>query len=207
MKRVMRVGLTGGMGSGKSSATKIFAGLGVPVIDADEISRALTKKGGGAYKPVADLFGPEAISDGGELRRDVIRNRVFSDEKMRRALEAIIHPLVYAEIHRRLREMDYPYCVISIPLLLEGKMQDFVDRVLVMDLPEERQIERAGTRDDMPAHEIQRIIHSQIPRGERLLAADDVIDNSADLDHLRSEITRLHLSYLRLAQDRFATSA
>jgi len=194
------------MASGKTTASSYFAKLGTPVIDADEISRNLTRRGGAAYDQVVALMGAEAAASDGELRRDLIRRKVFNDDGLRRALEAIIHPLVRAEMDRQTAEIDYPYCIFSIPLLVETGMGNMVDRILVIDLPEEQQIRRASLRDRQGACEIQNILVAQASRAERLKAADDIIDNALDLQHLQSEVGRLHTEYLRLAQDRIASA-
>ncbi|MBI2994010.1 MAG: dephospho-CoA kinase [Gammaproteobacteria bacterium] len=206
MNRALKIGLTGGVGSGKTTATKFFSELGVPVIDADEISRNLTRRGGAAYDAVASLFGPEVVGNDGELRRDLIRQKVFSNDGLRRDLEGIIHPLVRAEIDRRAAEIDYPYCIISVPLLIETGMKQSVDRVLIIDLPEEQQINRAALRDRKTAGDIHTVAAAQAARADRLQAADDVIDNASDLQHLQTEVQRLHAEYLRLAHDRIASA-
>ena len=202
----MKVGLTGGMGSGKTAATRYFVELGVPVIDADEISRNATRRDGAAYSQVVSLLGREVVADDGELRRDLIRRRVFDDDGLRRSLESIIHPLVRAEIDRRTAGAEYPYCVISVPLLVETGMMDAFDRILVIDIPEELQISRAARRDGRKADEIHNILSAQAARAARLRAADDVIDNSADLPHLQAEVRRLHAQYLEQAHGRIAST-
>lgn len=202
----MKVGLTGGVGSGKTTATGYFAELGVPVIDADEISRRLTRRGGPAHDAVVSLIGPEAMDNDGELRRDLIRRKVFSNDALRLGLEGIIHPLVRAEIDRLAAEVVYPYCVVSVPLLVETGMEHTVDRILVIDLPEEQQVRRAALRDCQPEADIHDVVAAQAARDRRLRAADDIIDNASDLRHLRSEVQRLHAQYLRRAHDRIATT-
>ena len=203
----LTVALTGGIGSGKTTVSRMFCDRGVPVIDADEIAREITRAGGPAFKDVLELFGPSALAPDGELRRDHIRRAVFRDEMLRRRLEAIIHPLVYAEIRRRLAAADHPYCVVSVPLLLESGSTAEFDQVLVVDVPEELQLRRTAERDRLPESEIRKVIDSQVSREARLLAADDVVRNDDDLDYLESRIDRLHLKYLALAESRVAGSS
>jgi dephospho-CoA kinase len=202
----MRVALTGGIGSGKTTVSQMFADHGIPVIDADEISRSITRCGGAAFDRVVDLLGRSALGHDGELRRDYIRHAVFEDAGLRSRMEEIIHPLVYAEIERRMADIDSPYCLISVPLLLESGMSGAFDRVLVVDLPEALQLRRTSERDHLPEAEIRKIMETQSTRGARLQAADDVIRNDSDLEHLRAEVERLHRSYLQLANTRVAGS-
>lgn len=202
----MVVALTGGIGSGKTIASGMFEALGVPVIDADEISRDVTRAGGAAFARVVDLFGPAVLGPDGELRRDVIRRAVFEDGALRGRLEAIVHPLVYSAIHARIACLETPYCVVPVPLLIEsGAAADF-DRVLVVDAPEELRVKRIAARDGLPEAEIRRIMGSQVTRDARLRAAHDVIRNDGTLDRLRSQIERLHRTYTGLAKDRVAGS-
>ncbi|MGH8246248.1 MAG: dephospho-CoA kinase, partial [Gammaproteobacteria bacterium] len=198
MRRARLVGLTGGIGSGKTTVSKIFGEFGVPIIDSDEIARDLTRKGGTAYHAVAELFGPEALDAKGELRRDYLRRRVFGDDALLRKLEAIIHPLVYAEIERAAEKVNHPYCVVSIPLLVERGKVETLDRVLVVDLPEALQIERAAGRDDVPRSDIVSIMNRQASRSQRLQAADDVIRNDGDPESLAEQVSALHRKYLEI---------
>lgn len=204
MNRPMVVALTGGIGSGKSTVAAMFAELGVTVVDADEISRNVARRGGPAFEKLLALLGPEALAPGGELRRDLIRKTAFEDEALRRAIEAIIHPLVYSEIRRRVAETDRPYCIVSVPLLIETGKQASFDRVLLIDAPEELRLKRAAERDGLPFEEIRKIMRSQATGDERRRAAHDIIRNDADLGQLRSEIERLHRDYLELARTRVA---
>jgi dephospho-CoA kinase len=200
----MVVALTGGIGSGKTTVSGMFARLGVPIIDADEISRNATRSGGAAFGRVVDLFGPSVVGSDGELRRDLIRGIVFDDKALRMRLEAIIHPLVYSEIRERIATSDAPYCIVSVPLLFESGDAEEFDRVLVVDAPEAVRLKRVTERDGLPAAEVRRIIDSQARRDERLRAADDVIRNDGDLAHLQEQVERLHREYVRLAEDRVA---
>jgi dephospho-CoA kinase len=201
------VALTGGIGSGKSTACRMFADLGVPVIDADEIARGVTRAGGPAFQGVVDLVGPAAVGPDGELRREFVRDAVFGSEPLRRAVEALIHPLVYAEIRKRIEGLSTPYCVVCVPLLLESGMASGFDRVLVVDAPEDLQIRRASERDSVPADAIRKIIGSQSGRDARLRAAHDVIRNDGGLDQLRAQVERLHRGYLGRTENRVAGPA
>src|SRR5690606_27030716 len=204
LTRPLVVGLTGGIGSGKSTAADMFASLGVPVIDADAIVRKTRRGGGRAFVAVAALFGPDAVSEEGELRRDRMRAAAFRDPSLRRRLEEILHPMVYEEIGRWLGSVSHPYCIVVIPLLVEpgGKVE--VDRVLVVDVDEELQVQRAGRRDKASEPEIRRIMATQASRAARLAAADDVIMNDGDLDVLRSRVAELDRHYRALAAARVA---
>jgi dephospho-CoA kinase len=198
------VALTGGIGSGKSTVSAQFAALGVPVIDADEISRRISRPGGAAYPAMAALLGPDALASDGSIRRDCARKRVFQDEAMRKALEEVVHPLVWEEIARAVAGVSSPYCVVSIPLLVETAAAHSFDRVLVVDLPEALQVERTMARDGVGADEVMRIQQRQAERAARLAVADDVIDNRGDRAALRDRVRELHETYLALADRRAA---
>lgn len=195
------VGLTGGIGSGKSTVSGMFSGLGIDVIDADEISHELTEAGKQAYNAVVQEFGPEATGTDGELDRSYLRSMVFEDPDLRQKLENIIHPLVREEINNRLDKVTSPYCIICIPLLIEKKTDYNIDRVLVVDVPQELQLQRTGTRDGIASDEIMKIIQSQADRDTRLKYADDVINNDCDLGTLRSKVSELHEQYLKMAEE------
>lgn len=199
ISHTLRVGLTGGIGSGKTTASDMFAEFGVPVIDADDISRKLTRKGQPAYDAIVDEFGSDVIDKDGELRRDYLRKLVFTDELLRNRLESIIHPLVHSTINKFINDISYPYCIISIPLLFETGAENTVDRVLVIDAPETLQIKRAIARDNADNEGIQKIIHSQMNREQRLKQTDDVICNDTSIGKLQSEVNSMHEKYLSLA--------
>lgn len=189
------VGLTGGIGSGKSTVTRCFSELGVPVLDADDIAREVVAPGQPALEEISRTFGPSVIDDQGRLRRDHLRRIAFSDPAQRRRLEHILHPRIRDLMGQRLARLTAPYCVISIPLLVETGQQDMVHRVLVIDTPEALQYERIRRRDGASDAEIAAIIASQAGREERLAAADDVIVNDGDVDKLKQAVRRLHQHY------------
>ncbi len=199
MTRPLCIGLTGGIGSGKTSATDIFSELGVPVIDADAISHEVVQTGQPALQSIAETFGVEVIGEDGHLRRDHLRKLIFNDLPARRKLEAIIHPLVFDGIAKRICQVTFPYCIVSSPLLLESSSAHDIDRILVIDVPETLQIERASQRDRSQSTEIKKIIDAQISRRERLDAADDIITNDRDLSFLRAQVETLHKKYLETA--------
>ncbi len=191
----LKIGLTGGIGSGKSAACDIFSELGVPVIDADNIAHSLVKPGTPAFNEIKKVFGNEIISSDGTLDRKIIRDKIFTNEIDRKKLEHILHPAVYREIAAQVENIDSRYCIISIPLLLETDASNTVDRILVIDVPRELQLERALNRDKTNKSDIDAIIDSQISRKDRLSAADDIVDNKGNINDLRKRICELHEFY------------
>jgi dephospho-CoA kinase len=195
MTRPYRVGLTGGIGSGKSVVATMFAGHGVPVIDADTISHDLTRPGKPALRQIAGIFGKEILDPSGNLRRDVLRNIVFSEDVLRRKLESILHPLVYEAMADQVRQIDAGYCILTIPLLLETGAAGRVDTVLVIDTPVSLQIDRVCKRDGLSRKQAEGIINSQISREDRLKHANEVIINDGDLGNLAARVNELHVKY------------
>jgi dephospho-CoA kinase len=195
------VGLTGGIGSGKSAAAEEFGRLGATVVDTDAIAHELTQAGGAAMPQVRQLFGDDFVDAHGAMDRAKMRALAFRDPAARRKLEALLHPLIRAESERRIAAASGDYVVHVVPLLVENRdYRQRVSRVLVIDCPEEVQIARVRQRSRLAEDEIQRIIRSQIPREERLDAADDVIDNSGTLDALHKQVRALHARYVELAR-------
>jgi len=196
------IGLTGGIGSGKSAAAEEFAHLGASVVDTDAIARELTGRGGAALPKLERLFGAEFIAASGAMDREKMRERVFSDPAAKRALEALLHPLIREESQRRIAAAGGPYVVHVVPLLVESPdYRQRVDRVLVVDAPEETQVARVHARSQLSESEIRAILRSQASRAERLAAADDVIDNSGTLDALRKQVAALHARYEKMTRN------
>lgn len=200
MRPALVIGLTGGIGSGKTTVAHRFAARGVPVIDADEIARRVVARGEPAHEEIVREFGRDVLDGSGELDRRSMRERVFSDPVRRERLEAIVHPRVYAEIERQLDDLDAPYAIVVVPLLLETGGQDRVDRVLVVDIPPKLQIERTTRRDGATPEAVERILSVQIDRDGRLAAADDVIENAGAESALDEAVARLHRLYLEAAR-------
>lgn len=197
------VGLTGGIGSGKSTAADMFAALGAAVVDTDAISRELTAASGAAMTAIRNQFGNEYVVADGGLDRDRMRRLVFGNAAAREGLEAILHPLIRSESRARVAAARAPYVVLVVPLLFEtGAYADLVQRVLVVDCSEERQVERATRRSRITAEEVRAIIASQLPRGVRRARADDVLDNEDGLEALRGQVAALHAEYLALAREK-----
>lgn len=194
------VGLTGGIGSGKSSAARMFAELGAGVIDVDDISHALTRPGGAAIAPIRDAFGPEAIAGDGSLDRARMRERVFADAGAKDRLEAILHPLIGIEARAQAARAAQPYVMLVVPLLLErDTYRDVIQRVAVVDCTEDTQIQRTMRRSNLSQAAVRAIMSAQLSRGERLAKADDVIDNDGDEAQLRRQVAALHARYLEFA--------
>ena len=194
---MLRVGLTGGIGAGKTLACKIFSSLGVPVIDADEIVHELSAPSTPKLDDIRSAFGNSVMGTEGNLRRDKLRHLVFSNAKKRRRLEKILHPAVRERIENFAASQKTRYCIICVPLLLESDMLDLINVVVVIDCPESIQIERAKKRGLLKETEIRKIIAAQISRPERLSAADIVIDNSGDKIALKQHVNLLHKDLMK----------
>jgi len=194
------IGLTGGIGSGKSSAAKLFAALGACVIDTDEIAHELTQSRGAAISAIRQNFGTDFITVEGALNREKMRSLVFSDSASRQKLEAILHPLIRMAAARSAALASSPYVIMVVPLLLEtDDYRKMVQRIMVVDCDEQKQIVRAMARSGLSAHEVRAIMATQIARQQRLQQADDVIANDSDLAHLQQQVEALHQKYLALA--------
>jgi dephospho-CoA kinase len=196
---MLKIGLTGGIGSGKSTVCRLFAEFGIPIVDADLIARQLVEPGQPALSIIADTFGREMLNQDGSLNRARLRDAVFTDADKKRELDGIMHPLVYAQIAAEVNTLTADYCVIAVPLLLESKNPYAVDRVLLIDCPVDLQIARVTARDKLTRQQVQAIIDSQMSRQERLSKADDVIENIAGPEQLAEQVKRLHNSYTLLA--------
>ncbi|MGE3772072.1 MAG: dephospho-CoA kinase [Gammaproteobacteria bacterium] len=198
--RPLVVGVTGGIGCGKSTVCREFAALGAPVVDTDEVAREVVAKGTPGLAAIVARFGPEVLAADGTLDRRRLRSIVFGDDASRQRLEALLHPLIRARTDEHVRAANYPYCLVCIPLLVERKGGSRVDRVLVIDCPEEIQIERVMARDKLTAPEVEAIMRTQATRAARLAVADDVIENIGNVERIRPAIGALHRQYLDLAQ-------
>ena len=196
------VGLTGGIGSGKSTVAAQFAARGIVVVDTDAIARSLTLPGGAAMPAVAATFGPQVVASDGALDREAMRRLVFADPAQRRALEAILHPLIRTEADRQCAAASSPYILLDVPLLVEtGAYRDRVQRVLVVDCCEATQIARVMQRNGLAEAEVRAILAAQASRAQRQAAADDLLDNDSDLAALTAQVDRLHSIYLALAEE------
>ncbi len=196
------VGLTGGIGSGKSAVAERFQALGVPVIDADEAARAVVDPGTPGLARVRSRFGDQVVDADGRLDRRRLREIVFRDPAARRDLETILHPLIRTHMRSQLDTLRAPYAILAIPLLLETGQAGDMDRVLVVDCPERLQIERVCARDGIDPERARAILAAQASREQRLEAADDVIDNSGPPERLQPQVEALHRRYLALAAGR-----
>jgi len=194
------VGLTGGIGTGKTVVSGLFDALGVTVVDTDEISRALTAPGGAALGALRAQFGAEAIGPDGGLDRERMRRRVFQNARAREQLEAILHPPIRGRTQAAIAAARGPYVIVVVPLLFEtGACLEFVQRVLVVDCDEAEQVRRVVASRGLSAEEVRRIMATQMPRAERLRRADDVLHNENGIEALRGHVERLHARYLALA--------
>jgi dephospho-CoA kinase len=196
---VFRVGLTGGIASGKSTAAKFFGALGVPILDSDQIARDVVEPGQPPLERLVARFGASILTPDGHLNRPALRDIVFSDPKARADLEALTHPAIGAALEARSATAGGPYQVLVIPLLVEKHLGSQVDRVLVVDCDAALQIRRLRARDGSTPAQAQAILDAQVSRSTRLKAADDVISNDADMSAVGAQVAALHARYLELA--------
>ncbi len=196
------VGLTGGIGCGKSSASKLFADLGIDVVDTDVIARELTQSGGPAIRMIQNTFGNTFIAIDGALNRDKMRSLVFSDSAARLKLEKILHPLILKETVLKIKQNHSSYTIIVVPLLFEtNDYSNIIQRILVVDCDEQQQLTRTMTRSHLSEYKVRAIIAAQISRKTRLQKADDIISNNQDIDYLRAQVLHLHHQYLSLSRN------
>lgn len=193
------VGLTGGIGSGKTAVSNRFAFHGVPVIDTDQLARELVEPGQPALREIAATFGLDCVDDRGRLRRDYLREQIFADPAGRRQLEAILHPRIRTAMQAQIAALTTPYCIVVIPLLVETGMAESVDRILVVDVSENEQIRRVMHRDNASEAQVRRILAAQATRTQRLARANEVLENHGDLDWLNQQVAILHERYMAIA--------
>ena len=198
MSRYSVIGLTGGIGSGKSTVARMFGALGVHWVDADDVARQVVEPGTQALRAIADHFGESILQDNGELDRAALRQKVFEDPEQRRWLEGLLHPIIRQELIRQLSPEDYnlPYVMLVSPLLLETNQHELVERIVVVDVPEETQINRTMTRDGNSREQVERILAAQMPRAARREKADAIINNAQPLERVEASVHALHQRFL-----------
>ena len=196
----MIIGLTGGIGSGKTTVANMFIELGIEAVDADVVAREVVDVGTPALNQIAEHFGDQVLHNNGSLNRAQLREIVFHSPEKKDWLNNLLHPLIREEMARQIAQCQSPYCLLIAPLLFENGLDKSVSRTLVIDVPEETQIARTLSRDESDEATIKNIINAQINREDRLAMADDVIDNSGDdLSSIKEQVRKLHQTYLALA--------
>ena len=194
------IGLTGGLGSGKTTVGNCFSQLGINVINADIAARKVVEKGSPALTQIVEFFGQQSLLEDGTLNRAFLREEIFNDTNKRQWIETLLHPLIQIWIKQALKNSSSAYTILESPLLLETDQHRLADRILVVDIPKELQIQRSAQRDGNDKQQIQAIMDTQLAREQRLKQADDIIDNSKPLDGLPSKVEALHQTYLKLAR-------
>lgn len=194
------LGLTGGIGSGKTTVSDLFAEQGIQVVDADVIARHIMDKGTPALAAVKQRYGEQALREDGSLNRGWLRAKIFAEPAEKDWLNALTHPLIRAKLLAALESATSPYVILSAPLLIENELTHLCQRVLVVDVSEATQLERTRQRDHVDAQQVQQIIAAQVPRDKRLAAADDIIDNDGEMSALAPQVAQLHSKYLQLAR-------
>ena len=196
---MLKIALTGGIGSGKTTVTDYFRKLGVPVIDADETSHEVTQAGEPAVQKISDAFGDSVLDCDGNLDRTALRNIVFADPESRKLLESILHPEIQRRMNEAASRTQSPYCLFSIPLLIETDQHTSYDRILVVEASEDRRRSWIQARSDLTQNEITAILSAQVSDEQRRRAADDLLMNDGGIDDLHARIERLHQTYLALS--------
>lgn len=196
---MLKIGLTGGIGSGKSTVTKMFSNLGITILDADIIAHQLTLPGNDCFNEIKQLFDDEFINNNGELDRKKIAQVIFSNTTKKIALEKILHPRIkQAMLHKIEQAKSSHYIILAIPLLLESNFKDLVDRIIVVDADDDIRIKRTQQRDNRTKEQIKDIMSHQIKREYRLQQADDILTNNGDLDELNDAVSQLHQQYMTM---------
>jgi len=195
---VFTVVLTGGIASGKTAVSDCFSKMGVPVIDTDRIAREVVEPGQPALTQISEVFGSDYLDNDGRLDRRKMREAIFSKPALKSRLEGILHPLIAEKVIERISEVEAPYCLLVIPLFAESKAYDWINRVLVVDVSEEVQLKRVMARDKISRKHAQSILDAQSTRQQRITLADDIIDNSGDLNELEEKVKKLHKYYLSI---------
>ena len=200
---MLKIGLTGGIGCGKSTAVDAFRVFGVPIIDADEISKNVVKKGSDALLEIANVFGDDVLLDDGELNRALLKEKIFSSKSNQalQKLEAILHPRIREDILQEIKQLGEQsssprYVIVDVPLLVEKHYQSLFDRIIVVDCLPEQQLKRVKRRDGMATKDIQNVIKAQVSREQRKKSATDILDNTGDVDTLRSQVEKLHNNFI-----------
>lgn len=196
---MFRVGLTGGVASGKTTVAALFTELGAGLVDTDQVAREVVATGEPGLEAVIEAFGADILLDSGDLNRSALRAIVFRDPDERRKLEALLHPLIRARTLSQLETIEAPYAVVVVPLLVETDFAQFVDRILVVDCPRELQLERLVRRDQISAADAEAMVAAQVDRKTRSARADDILDGSQSLATTRKRVGMLHTDYLRRA--------
>lgn len=195
------VGLTGGIGSGKSVVTAYFAELGVPIIDADQVARDVVEPGKPAYQAILQHFGRTVLENTGHIDRTHLRHLIFSKPNERAWLENLLHPLILTDLQAKISALAAPYCIVAIPLLVETLPHPYLDRILVIDADVMDQIARTASRDQLPLEKVEAILNAQATREQRLHVANDIILNNSTLAALKAKVQSLHQTYLRLSNN------
>ena len=203
MLPVLTIALTGGIGSGKTSIASIFKSLGVPIIDSDTISKEIILPGKPCFKDIVNEFGEEILTNKGTIDRYKLRDIIFNNDKARIKLENITHPIIFKNIDIQTSLINYPYCLVIVPLLIETKSVKYFDKVLLIDTFKNIQFERVSKRDSMSPALLRKIIKIQATRSERLKYADDIIENNNEIGNLNEYINILHKKYLTLSKEKF----
>ena len=203
MPPALTIALTGGIGSGKTSIASIFKSLGVPIIDSDTISKEIILPGKPCFKDIVNEFGEEILTNKGTIDRYKLRDIIFNNDKARIKLENITHPIIFKNIDIQISLINYPYCLVIVPLLIETKSVKHFDKVLLVDTLENIQFERVAKRDNISPTLLRKIIKTQATRSERLKYADDIIENNNEIGNLNEYINILHKKYLTLSKEKF----
>ena len=198
------VGLTGGIGSGKTTVANLFHDLGVQSVDADLVAREVVMPGEAALDAIVRHFGQSILHNDGQLDRAALRARIFTDDTEKQWLNQLLHPLIRQRLLQQLRLCTTSYALLIAPLLLENKLPIYTDRVLVVDIPEDLQLRRTVQRDQVTAEQLRNILSSQLARAERLAQADDILLNTIPVSELKPQIQQLHLSYQQFAKEKLA---